>query len=346
MKRCYLSKNYKEVDSGGNKAKTDMERIMSSSGFVNVGLPQTRISNAVIGYIMTLLSVLKAGFCLGKGDLLVLQYPLKKYYTFVCKVAHLRGAKVITLIHDLGAFRRKKLTVAKEKKRLSHTDYVIALNESMKAWLIKEGYQQPIGCLEIWDYLSTTEAAEQTRAGAPYRIVYASGLSYKKNKFLYEVDNLKRSWHFNLYGKGFEWDRIKNKEQYTYKGFVCPDELLATVDGDFGLIWDGNSVTTCSGSFGEYLRYNNPHKTSLYLRCYLPVIIWEKAAIAGFIREHKIGICIESLADLDKVLNTISPDDYLAMKERVKTVSHRLSTGYYFMKAYQEAEKILTTHGH
>ena len=30
-------------------------------------------------------------------------------------------------------------------------------------------------------------------------------------------------------------------------------------------MWDGPSPDTCAGVYGAYLRYNNPHKTSLYL---------------------------------------------------------------------------------
>lgn len=38
---CYLSRNYKGLGSAGNKAKTDMEKIMKDMNFRNVGLPQS-----------------------------------------------------------------------------------------------------------------------------------------------------------------------------------------------------------------------------------------------------------------------------------------------------------------
>ena len=78
--------------------------------------------------------VLKSILCLRKGDVLVLQYPLKKYYAFVCNMAHLRGCKVVTLIHDLGSFRRKKLTIPQEIARLDHSDCVIVHSERMRDW--------------------------------------------------------------------------------------------------------------------------------------------------------------------------------------------------------------------
>ena len=32
---CYLSRNYRGVDNAGNKAKTDIEQIMESHGFLS-----------------------------------------------------------------------------------------------------------------------------------------------------------------------------------------------------------------------------------------------------------------------------------------------------------------------
>ena len=65
---CYLSRNYRGVDNAGNKAKTDIEQIMESHGFRNVGLKQTRYRNVVVAFCCTLFSVLKSILCLRKGD--------------------------------------------------------------------------------------------------------------------------------------------------------------------------------------------------------------------------------------------------------------------------------------
>ena len=156
---CYLSRNYKGLSSAGNKAKTDIERIMEDMSFRNVGLQQTTYTNEILSFLTTLTGVLKSPFCLQKGDKLVLQYPLKKYFTFVCNMAHLRGAKVIVLIHDLGSFRRKALTIKQEIQRLNHADYVIAHNEKMRKWLEDNGCKAKLGVLEIFDYLSETKAS-------------------------------------------------------------------------------------------------------------------------------------------------------------------------------------------
>ena len=334
---CYLSRNYKGLSSAGNKAKTDIEQIMEEMSFRNVGLKQTTYTNEVLSFFATLTGVLKSPFCLHKGDKLVLQYPLKKYFTLVCNMAHLRGAKVIVLIHDLGSFRRKALTVGQEIKRLNHADYIIAHNEKMKKWLEDNGCKAKLGVLEIFDYLSNTKAAPQRDTKKPYSVLYAGALSPRKNAFLYEVGAYIHTFNFNLYGNGFETGQAKGKEHFKYMGFVKSDDLIATAQGDFGLVWDGASVSTCSGDFGEYLQYNNPHKTSLYIRCELPVIIWNKAALADFVRENSIGICIDSLEELENTLSTLSERQYMEMKERTARIGQLLSEGYFAMKALQKA---------
>ena len=337
---CYFSKNYKGFNAG-NKAKTDIERIMDGLGFRNIGGKQTHHDGKLAAYFSTLGSVMKAASALKKEDILVVQYPLKKYYEYICRKAHRKGAKVITLIHDLGSFRRKKLTVEREIERLNHSDYVIASNESMKAWLKEHGCTAKLGSLDAFDYLSATSPVDKPTGTEP-RVIYAGALNPRKNQFLYEIENHIRDYHFILYGGGFEPDAITRKDRFVYKGFVPSDDLIAQAEGDYGLVWDGPSITTCEGAFGEYLRLNSPHKVSLYLRCELPVIIWDQAAMAAFIRENKAGICVGSLENLGEVLGAVTPEGYAEMKANAREVGKRLSEGYSFTRAVQKAITELT----
>lgn len=333
----YISKNYKEQRSAGSKAKMDVERIMEMDGFRNVGLKQTHYHNPVAGYFMTLFSVLKSPWCMRAGNVLVLQYPFKKYYSLLCFFAHLRGCKVITLIHDLGSFRRKKLSVVKEMKRLHRSDYIIAHNEAMTTWLKEHAYKNPIGRFEIWDYLSDSRPLPRKRDTACYEIIYAGELDERKNRFLYRVGQSVRNYHLTLYGKRFASEAVEYPDCLTYRGYIPSDRLIAEVEGDFGLVWDGDSVGGCSGAWGEYLRYNNPHKTSLYIRCHLPLIVWEKSAMAVFVKKHRVGICVNSLDELDDILANMSESTYQDMKQRVVELSDKLASGYAFRKAIASA---------
>lgn len=343
---CYISRNYKGTDSAGNKAKTDIEQIMEELSFKNIGLKQSTYNQAILSFLLTLAGVIKAPFSLHHGDILFIQYPLKKYFTFICNLAHWRGAKVITIIHDLGSFRRKKLTVEKEIKRLGHADYIIAHNDKMKKWLQHNGCNIQTGTLELFDYLSITEAPCRQESNKPYRVLYAGALSPRKNLFLYDLANhlstiVQPAYSLSLYGSGFEIEKIKNKERLQYMGFVKSDQLIATAQGEFGLVWDGFSIHSCTGNFGEYLQYNNPHKTSLYLRCGLPIIIWDKAALADFVTQNGIGLCIGSLDELEKKLLALSPEQYKEMCKKVKSISIKLAQGEFYKTAAYKAIEAL-----
>jgi hypothetical protein len=63
--------------------------------------------------------------------------------------------------------------------------------------------------------------------------------------------------------------------------------------------------------------------------------------MAAFVTENKIGICIRSLEELDAVLSSISPELYNEMVENVKRIDGKISSGYYFSKALEEARKCL-----
>lgn len=333
--KCYFSKNYKGFNAG-NKAKTDIEQTMARTGFRNIGNEQTHYTGKIRSYLATLSSVRKVTSNISEGDTLVLQYPLKKYYKLVCRKAHERGAKVITIIHDLGCFRRKKLTIEQEITLLNHSDYIIASNDIMKTWLSDRGCKAQLGSLGAFDYLSATTLSEKPTTKEP-RVIYAGKLSSRKNRFLYDMESHIHGFRFMLYGEGFEEGLITRKDRFVYKGFVPSDDLVEQAEGEYGLVWDGSSVDTCSGDFGEYLRYNSPHKLSLYLRCGLPVIIWDQAALADFIRAHQAGLCVESLKNLDSILSGITPEAYAEMKTNAQRLGKQLSEGYFFTQAVNRA---------
>ena len=134
------------------------------------------------------------------------------------------------------------------------------------------------------------------------------------------------------------------KEKYTnmnYFGAFLPDELIKNLKGKYGLVWDGDSIETCSGGKGEYLRINNPHKLSLYLAVGLPVIIWDEAAEAEFVLRENVGFTIKSLYELSEKMALISDDDYEIMKKNAKVVGARLRNGKYMTNAIKKAEKII-----
>lgn len=339
---CYLSRNYRSTAYAGTKAKTDIEQIMQNLGFKNIGRTQTRYTGVVTGFFSTLASMLNAPFNLKKGDILVLQYPLKKYFKIECRLAHARGAKVVVLIHDLGSFRRKKLTVKEEIDKLSLADYIIAHSDSMREWLIKHGCKRPIGVLGMFDFLSATTAAKKQEAPAkPYKVMYVGGLDYGYNAALYEMGENAENWSTILYGGGFEPEKVRPGCNIDYRGYIDSDDLISSPGGNFGLVWYGSSKSGCEGIIGDYIRYIAPHKTSLYLRCEVPVIVWSGSGIADFVKREGIGLAIDSLDDLEAIFADMSPDKYLEMKEKAAAIGQKLAAGSYTTAALSDAIKTL-----
>lgn len=340
MRNCFISRNYKTVKSGGGRVRTDLEKIMTDMGFQNLGLQQSRHHNMVFDFFYTFTSVMKGVMSLRRGDTLVIQYPMKKYYEFVCDMAHRKGVKVVTVIHDLGCFRRKKLTVEREMERLAHSDALIVHNPTMHKWLKNHGYQGEMQIIGLFDYLSPapiTSKRQAPNAPGEYSIFFAGSLTTKHNEFIYMLPEQLKGHKFYLYGAGFREDLAK--EELVYKGFAADYELMENNLGDFGLSWYGESLTEGKGMIGEYMAYNNPHKILLYLRCSAPVIIGKAAALAPFIEENGIGICVDTLENLGDVLEKVTLEDYKRMQKNVKAMSDKIASGYFFRTAFTELQK-------
>ena len=107
------------------------------------------------------------------------------------------------------------------------------------------------------------------------------------------------------------------------------------------MIWDGISLNECAGSFGNYLKVNNPHKLSLYIAAGVPVITWKKAAIADFITKYDIGFTVDSLYDIEKIISSMDNKQYETYVQNVKKIQEKVCTGYFTRRALDEVEKLL-----
>lgn len=81
------------------------------------------------------------------------------------------------------------------------------------------------------------------------------------------------------------------------------------------------------------LRYNNPHKMSLYIASGLPIIIWKNAAQAKFVKENGIGICVENLKDIHEAFSAISEHEYKQMLFNVLKVRREVVNGEFTRSA-------------
>ena len=341
LKEEFLHDN--NVKNAGNKARNDVEEIVKREGY------QVLVLSVDNWYEMsTLKAQLHKSKAFGQalaqlkqGDELLIQFPMLHHSFFTThhvKKAQKKGVKVHFIIHDLEALRYANLDTVPLKHKirvqiqesglLGAADGIIAHNPIMKSVLVDKGIaEDKIVSLGIFDYL-IPNFQEKTGLTKNQPIIVAGNLAQEKAGYLY---SLPEEPAYNLYGVGFDESRALANE--TYFGSFLPDELPAALEGGFGLVWDGDSAETCSGVFGEYLRYNNSHKASLYLAAGFPVVVWEESALAHFVIDKQCGLVVSSLSDLKENLDTLSEEQYKEMLENAKQIGSKLRQGQYLRTA-------------
>lgn len=332
----------KNMKNAANKARADVEMILQDKGYVN--LP---IVIPFKGKLPLLASVKeqyknykiwkKSLADLKNGDKLVIQFPLMSkslFLSHLLKGLHQRGVDITVLIHDLESLRyineteistKRKIRILREEQAvLGRADKIIAHNPSMCQYLIEKGYSaDKVKSLEIFDYLLPNDF-EISPKELSNRVIIAGNLDPEKVGYLKEIGKISGPL-FELFGANY---RETKAENIIYHGSFMPEELPKNLSGSFGLVWDGDSIETCSGMYGDYLRFNNPHKTSLYLACGFPVIIWSQSALAPFIRKNNLGLTVDSLEDL-KRLSQVTETEYREMVTNVLNISNKLRQGFF-----------------
>lgn len=310
-------------NSGGNKAKKDIDFFASQlndTGVIHVKIYYTRLQR----YLLTRLSIIRL-VKTHPADRYILQFPISTPYVlrqFIEVIHKYTNAKIDLFIHDLPVLQLSMEDKERELVLFNQVDNLIVHNQAMKKWLTENDVKTNMIELGLFDYDNEQPMQKkQEYDPANFTICFPGNLA--KSTFLTKV-NL--SYRLNIYGP----NRLDSyPEGIRYCGQYTPEELPKHLTEDFGLIWDGNSIETCSGTFGEYLKYNNPHKTSLYLSTGIPVIIWDQAALAPLIKESGAGICISSLTELDNVLLSLTNEQYQLMKRNAEKLGKKLREGYY-----------------
>ncbi len=341
LKEEFLHDN--NAKNAGNKARNDVEVILNDLGYapLKVIVDNWYKMNVLNAQIHKYRALLRAFKRLKKNDDIVIQFPLLHHSLFInsiLKSLKNKGVNIYLLIHDLETLRfvndkslpfRMKLRMKLTESDTFHSvTGIIAHNPIMKSVLVDKGVaEDKIVSLGIFDYL-IPNFQEKNELSKNQPIIVAGNLAQEKAGYLY---SLPKEPAYNLYGVGFDESRALENE--TYFGSFLPDELPAALKGGFGLVWDGESAETCSGVFGEYLRYNNSHKASLYLASGFPLVVWKQSALSHFVLEQGCGIAVDSLYDLKATIENLSEDDYQTLVKNTKRVGQEIRDGHYLITA-------------
>ncbi len=337
---CFIYEISNDKKTSMSKARIDANRILQSIGYIPVVLNTTNHAGMkrIIRQFQILKEWEKTLFQLERGSSLIIQFPPSENSIFLgrqLKKISNSGVSIIILVHDIiskyNVSKIKKILYLFEEKRVfSIAEKIIIHNKRMQEIFEEAGIDKnKLVNLEIFDYIIPRDKMINsiTEIKKELPTIIAGNLSPWKAAYL---SSLPGNCEFNLYGIGFE---NHGKTNIHYQGSFLPDDLPNVMRGSFGLVWDGDSSETCSGKTGEYLRFNNPHKTSLYLACGIPVIIWSEAAMAEFILENHCGITVNSLKEIPEKIKNMTNREYATLKQNAKEIGMRLRDGHYLKKA-------------
>lgn len=327
-KYIYLHDLSETENHAGYKARYDILNILKERGSVtikqlplSIGGTRDRINSAVS--FIEFLSALK------KDEHVIFNYPLAKPYGKILKIMKsIKHFKVSLIVHDLNSLRKSK---AKEDTLIYKATNIISHNKVMTEHLKKIGVEHTnVVNLKLFDYIikcTSDEVQPVLPSSSEITLLIAGNLAREKAGYLYSWDPI---YPVDVFGINF----IETSSKLNYHGAFeanRPEKLISLNKSYYGLVWDGDTQSTCSGMFGDYLRYNNPHKASLYLSLSIPLVVWSGSALAEFVKYERCGVVVDNLSELESIMK----DRTLWEQYRISAnrLSQKVRTGGFLVDA-------------
>ena len=350
MKKYQIVEITENFNHAGSKATADFAKIADMCGYERVNIRMNTLKSGKLAKVQRQIGYYfdwNRGYKEIEPNACVLlqhpfHYPQLVREGILLKLKENKRVKFICIVHDveeLRQFMNNKAYYQQEFEfMLKIADVIIVHNENMMEFFIQKGVcRKKLVNLEIFDYLQANNSDKSIKFEK--KITIAGNLDTKKCKYIRELDKVKKI-QIDLYGPNFD-ENLSAYQHMHYKGVLTPEKIPNVLTSGFGLVWDGDGIQGGMGQAGNYMRYNNPHKLSLYLSSCLPVVIWKKSAEAQFVSKHNLGILVDSLEELSEKIPNISELEYRNMVNDVKLLSQKLTKGYFGKKAILEAERIL-----
>ena len=349
----YISFKKTADHQAGAKAPNDICSLCEQRGWKELKYPNVKKKKSKVFFrlcrgMLVYLFWMRIYFQLKAGDVVFYQHPARYGSKTACRFIQMMQKKqirFIALVHDLDSLRYQMIYSAPSRTNvyfeddvlLKQFDVVICHNTAMKQYLVSKGFREDrLVCLQLFDYLVSPSCAPGMQSIFD-GVVIAGNLDAKKSGYVYELARLNLGCPVHLYGINYP-EEMNTGESQVYHGSLEPDVLPLAIEGArFGVVWDGNSPDTCEGPGGNYLRFNNPHKLSLYMAAGIPVITWKEAAIAAFVEENGLGVTVNSLRELPAMLHAVTDEQYSDMKNNVKNIREKVIVGFYFDNAVSRA---------
>lgn len=310
--------------NAASKARTDVDRTLVRNGYEIIEIPYAKYQgklSAIASHLIAILKTIKKIERIKPIDIII-QYPGYRIGTRTIDLLTklLSQYHLTILIHDIDSLRYKGEISDRELNIFKRSARILVHTENMYQYLVRKGVKVQMDILWLFDYYAK-ETATLNNVKDTYSLVFAGNLD--KSGFLKKIGSKLTPYTLYLYGLPLDYSW---PEGLKYEGKFAPDEIN-DIKGDWGLVWDGNSIEKCDGQMGEYLKYNSSHKVSLYLASGKPVIVWNQSAVAPFIKRNNLGLGINSLEEIPVLLNNISKEQYNKFLTSVKEIQEKLRSG-------------------
>lgn len=291
---------------------------------------------------------------LKQNDAVIVQWPFFAFkthwiQTFIDRVHQFRS-KLIFLIDDISSWRvgpelpspdsaelpiyLSRSDVSEEINFISQADGVIFHSAPMHDHFLEEMALAGKTLTQNVTYYGPGghgTAYFQGRRQPDQGVDYAGTLF--KAPFLKKLPS---DFKINVYGAEKDDAALAEHQNISLHKRVDPQAMPQMLEGSYGLIWDSEQYPGVVGSLGEYEKYNTPAKFPMYLSADEPVIVWSRASTAPFVEANKIGLVVDSLAELPEQLASITTDQYNQMLDNVLRISPLIRSGFFLKKAIFE----------
>jgi hypothetical protein len=339
MKKYLLYTATDETEkNGGPKMVLDMVQTALKADYEPIAFYKVKGLNTTVRNLFSGMAViLQLSIKLRKGDLVLIQFPMnRELMSILYSILKLKKVHIVTMIHDVDylrniPLRNKGVEGMKEfeLRLLNKTEYLICPNQVMIDRLKEDGVSAKFIPQEVSDYMYEGQGAKKVQDNT---IVIAGNLLNAKAGYIYKLQEQK--FRLALYGSNL--DDSFSYTNAAYQGAYPPSELIDHMQGDFGLVWDGPDTDKCGGDYGNYQKYNNPHKLSLYLAAGLPVIVWREAALSRFVEKERVGFVVDTLDEIDEQLTVHVADEFA---ENVLRVGSKIREGGYLRTSLDRIEQ-------
>lgn len=331
MADYYIKFGISNKPNAGSKAMRDIMDLLESKSWRR--MPALPVNAPKLLKLLDIpILVFHLVFKLSKGSKIMYFLPSNHFrIRLINRLRPLGAYRSVCFINDIDSMRMDKSPdyCRRERQSLVSADIIIAPNENSTQILRRKfGCSGRIESIGIWDYLLPEPVCTQSS----YNGLIAFSGNLVKSTFIGHLGSLPltfRAWGAKPVG-------VELPENVEYMGMGLPDEMPEMVSScSWGLVWEGDSIETCSGRWGEYSSFCNHHKAGLYLASGLPIIVWSGGGAARFVKHYECGIVIDSLNQLAEILSSVSEDDYSRIKSRIAPVQEKIRRGGFFLDALE-----------